>query len=177
MAVEFGTEIVGIKEALRDLQKVDKDLANRLKREARKIMQPIVKDAQREIPLKALSGWDNKWTSKKSGVQLLPWDGYTARKYVKAKTTTKKPKEFQGVVRDLAVFYVSWAGGVNMLFDMAGRKNNSVMAANLTAKFGPPSRIMYPARDKNEAAVEEAISKVVDEIVDETNKQLGRRLR
>jgi hypothetical protein len=64
-----------------------------------------------------------------------------------------------------------------MLFDMAGRKNNSVMAANLTAKFGPPSRIMYPARDKNEEAVEEAISKVVDEIVDETNKQLGRRLR
>jgi uncharacterized protein YcgL (UPF0745 family) len=64
-----------------------------------------------------------------------------------------------------------------MLFDMAGRKNNSVMAANLTAKFGPPSRIMWPAAEKNQEAVEEQISKVVDEIVDETNKQLGRRIR
>jgi hypothetical protein len=62
---------------------------------------------------------------------------------VKAKTSTKKPREFNGVTRDLAAFYVSWAGGVNAIFDMAGRKNNSVLAANLTAKFGPPSRIMY----------------------------------
>jgi len=174
MPVEFGTEIVGIKEALRDLQKVDKDLANRLKREARKIMQPIVKDAQREIPSRALSGWDGKWTSKKTGVQLLPWDAGTARSFVKAKTTTKKPKEFQGVVRDLAVFYVSWAGGVNMLFDMAGRKNTSPMAANLTGKFGPPSRVMWKAAEEEAPQVEQNMEEIINQLVKLTNQRLSR---
>jgi hypothetical protein len=174
MPVEFGTEVVGVKEALRELGKLDKDLARQLRKEARKIMQPIVKDAQREIPSRALSGWDGKWTSKKTGVQLLPWDAGTARSFVKAKTTTKKPKEFQGVVRDLAVFYVSWAGGVNMLFDMAGRKNNSVMAANLTGKFGPPSRIMWPAAEANAETVQAEMSTVVDQVMKEYNRKLAR---
>jgi len=103
----------------------------------------------------------------------LPWDGYTARQYVKAKTSTKKPKEFNGVVRDLAVFYVSWAGGVNMLFDMAGRKNNSVMAANLTGKFGPPSRIMWPAAEKNASQVEAEMQNVINQLIKLTNERLS----
>lgn len=177
MPVNTRTEVVGIKEALRDLGKLDKDLARELRKEARNIMAPIVRDAKSAIPNTALSGMSRPWTSKTSGVQLLPWSGATARRFVKAKTSTRKPKEFQGVTQDLAVFYVSWAGGVNAIFDMAGRKNNSVLAANLTRMFGPPSRIMYPAADKNAVAVEAGISKVVDQVVKATNEQLGRRIR
>ena len=177
MPVNSKIEVVGVKEALRDLSKIEKNLATELRKDAREIMRPIVQDAQQTIPDEALSGMSRKWVSSKSGIQLLPWDATKARKYVKAKTTTKRPKEFNGVVRDLAVFYVSWAGGVNMLFDMAGRKNNSVMAANLTGKFGPPSRIMWPAAEKNEAEVTAGISEVVDRIVDLTNDKLGRRIR
>lgn len=177
MPANTSTQVVGVKEALRDLGKIDKDLANALKKDARNIMAPIVRDAKSAIPNTALSGMSRPWTSKTSGVQLLPWSGATARRFVKAKTSTRKPKEFNGVVQDLAAFYVSWAGGVNAIFDMAGRKNQSVMARNLSVKFGPPSRIMYPAADKNAAAVEAGISRVVDDIVKATNEQLGRNIR
>ena len=177
MPVNSKIEVVGVKEALRDLSKFDKELGRELRKEARNVMAPIVRDAKSQIPNTALSGMSRSWTSSRSGVQLLPWDGTQARKYVKAKTSTKKPKEFNGVTRDLAAFYVSWAGGVNAIFDMAGRKNNSVMAANLTGKFGPPSRIMWPAAEKNEAEVTAGISEVVDRIVDLTNDKLGRRIR
>ena len=173
MPAGFNTELVGAKETLRELSKLDKGAANGLKREARKIMQPIIKDARKEIPTQALSGWANTWTSKKSGTQILPWDGAIARQYVKAKTSTKRPKEFNGVVRDLAVFYVSWAGGANMLFDMAGRKNNSVMAANLTGKFGPPSRIMWPAAEKNAPQVEAEMQNVINQLIKLTNERLS----
>ena len=177
MPAEFDTQVVGVKEALRDLRAFDRVLSNQLRRDARNIMAPIVRDAKSAIPNIALSGMSRPWTSKKSGVQLLPWSGATARKYVKAKTSTKKPTEFGGVTRDLAAFYVSWAGGVNAIFDMAGRQNNSVMAANLTGKFGPPSRIMYPAAEKNAETVERGINEVVDQIVKATNEQLGRNIR
>lgn len=177
MPVGVETQVVGLKDALRDLGQVDKKLANRLKKEARNVLAPVVKEAQLNIPVTALSGMANNWTSKKSGAKIFPWDGYTGRKYVKAKTSTKRPYEFQGTVRDLAVFYVSWAGGANMLFDMAGRRNASAFADNLTAKFGKPSRIMWPAMEKHQDEVQAGIGKVVDEIVDETNRQLGRRIR
>jgi len=173
MPVSTTTQIVGVKETLRELAKVDRVAANELKRNARKIMQPIVTNAQNKIPDVALSRMSNKWVSSKSGVQLLPWEGDTARKYVKAKTTTKKPKEFNGVTRDLAAFYVSWAGGVNMLFDMAGRRNNSVMAANLTGKFGPPSRIMWRAAEEEAPQVEQNMEEVINALVVLTNRRIS----
>ena len=171
--VSLDVEVVGVKDALRDLRAFDKVLSNQLRRDARKIMAPIVKDAQRQIPIQALSGWDNKWTSAKSGSQLLPWDGYTARTYVKAKTSTKQPREFAGITRDISAFYVSWAGGVNAIFDMAGRKNNSVMAANLTGKFGPPSRIMWSAAEKNAPEVEAQMKVVIERLMDGYNQRRG----
>jgi hypothetical protein len=174
MPVSLNTEVVGVKEALRDLGKLDKDLARQLRKDARKIMQPIVTEAKGNIPNTALSGMSRPWTSKTSGVQLLPWSGATSRRYVKAKTSTKKPKEFQGNTRDLAVFYVSWAGGVNAIFDMAGRKNKSFMAANLSGKFGPPSRIMWPAAEKNADNVEAQMSIVVEQVMREYNRKLAK---
>jgi hypothetical protein len=169
--VSLDLEVVGVKDALRELRGFNKSLSNELRRDARKIMAPIVKDAQRQIPLTALSGWDNKWTSAKSGSQLLPWDGYKARSYVKAKTSTKQPREFAGITRDISAFYVSWAGGVNAIFDAAGRRNKSVMAANLTGKFGPPSRIMWPAAEKNAPEVEAQMKDVINRLMDGYNKR------
>jgi hypothetical protein len=174
MPVSASTQIVGVKETLRELAKVDRVAANELKRNARNIMKPIVTNAQSKIPNVALSGMSRKWVSSKSGVQLLPWEGDTARKYVKAKTTTKKPKEYDGIVRDLAAFYVSWAGGVNMLFDMAGRKNSSPMAANLTGKFGPPSRVMWQAAEEEAPQVEQNMEEIIDQLVKLTNQRLSR---
>lgn len=171
--VSLDLQVVGVKDALRDVRKFDRTLSNELRRDARKIMAPIVKDAQRQIPLTALSGWDNKWISAKSGSQLLPWDGYKARSFVKAKTSTKQPREFAGVTRDISAFYISWAGGVNAIFDMAGRQNKSVMAANLTGKFGPPSRIMWPAAEKNAPEVEAQMKVVIDRLMDAYNKSRG----
>jgi hypothetical protein len=172
MGVSLDVEVVGVKDALRELRRFDKDLANQLRRDARKIMAPIVQDAKANVPSTALSGMAGSWTSKKSGVQLLPWSGTDAKRYVKAKTSTKKPSEYAGITRDISAFYVSWAGGVNAIFDMAGRRNKSVMAANLTGKFGPPSRIMWPAAEKNAPAVEAQMKDVVDRLMTVYNTKI-----
>lgn len=177
MPVGVETQVIGLKEALRDLNKVDKLLANQIKKEARQVLAPVVNEAKANVPTEALSGMSRNWKGKQSGAKIFPWDGSIGRKYIKAKTSTKRPYERNGVVRDLAVFYVSWSGGANMVFDMAGRRNASAFADSLTMKFGPPSRIMWPAMEKHQDAVQDGIGKVVDKIVEETNRQLGRRIR
>jgi hypothetical protein len=172
MPASLDVTVVGVKDALRELRAFDKDLANKLRGNARKIMAPIVQDAKANIPNTALSGMAGSWTSKKSGVQLLPWSGTLAKSYVKAKTSTKRPTEYAGVTRDISAFYVSWAGGVNALFDMAGRRNKSVMAANLTGKFGPPSRIMWPAAEKNAPEVEAQMKVVIERLMTVYNTKI-----
>jgi len=165
MSAGLNFEVEGVKEAMLAVSKFDRDLGNYFRKNARDIMKPIVQKAKADIPSTALSGMARPWTSKKSGSQIFPWDGQTARKYVKGKTSTKKPTEFGGVTRDQAAFYVSWAGGANAIFDMAGRKNNSVLAANLTGKFGPPSRIMWPAALANRTEVEAQMLKLTDDLM------------
>jgi hypothetical protein len=165
MSAGLNIEVNGVKEAMTTVSKFDRELGNELKRNARQIMKPIVTDAKGAIPNVALSGMSRPWTSKTSGSQIFPWSGQTARKYVKAKTSTKKPTQFGGVTRDQAAFYVSWAGGANAIFDMAGRKNNSVLAANLTGKFGPPSRIMWPAALANKTQVETQMRELTDDLM------------
>jgi hypothetical protein len=165
MTAGLNIEVDGVKEAMKAVSKFDKDLGNQFKKNARQIMRPIVQDAKGAIPNTALSGMSRPWTSKTSGGQIFPWDGQTARKYVKGKTSTKKPSTFGDITRDQAAFYVSWAGGANAIFDMAGRKNNSVLAANLTGKFGPPSRIMWPAALANKTEVEAQMLKLTDDLM------------
>jgi len=172
MPASLDVTVVGVKDALRELRGFNKDLSNELRRDARKIMEPIVQEAQSNIPNIALSGMSRSWTSKKSGVKLLPWSAPEAQRFVKAKTSSKRPTEFAGVTRDVSAFYVSWAGGVNAIFDMAGRKNNSVMAANLTGKFGPPSRIMWSAAEKNAPEVEAQMKVVVDRLMTYYNTKI-----
>lgn len=165
MTVNMNVQVMGVREALVHLRKTDTVLANNLRGAARQIMKPLVTDAKASIPDVALSNMANPWTSKKSGAQLLPWDGDKARRYVKAKTSTKKPQQYGPYVRNLAVFYVSWAGGVNMMFDMAGRVRGSIMANNLTDKFGPPSRVMWPAAERNQQQIQDEMQGVIDEFM------------
>jgi hypothetical protein len=172
MTATMNIEVAGLKEALKTIQKIDKVASNEIRRDARQIMKPIVEDAKARIPNTALSNMSRPWVSKKTGVQLLPWEGATARKYVKAKTSTKPAAEYGGYMRDLAVFFVSWAGGVNAIFDMAGRHRSTIMGQNLTNKFGPPSRVMWPAAEKNAAQVEAEIRKVIDRLMTMYNEEM-----
>lgn len=172
MTVNMNVEVTGIRDAIALMSKTNKVLANELRKEARTIMKPLVQDAVSNIPSQALSNMDNRWVSKKTGIELLPWDANKARKYVKAKTSQKKPEKFGEYTRNLAVFYVSWAGGVNMLFDMAGRRRGSILANNLTDKFGPPSRIMYPAAERNKQAIETEMANVVAYFMAAYNREI-----
>lgn len=172
MTVNMNIQVVGINDAMRNMRSMNRELANALRRDARKIMQPLVKDAQAAVPDVALSGMQRKWVSPKTGVQLFPWDGALARKYIKAKTSQKKPEKFGEYTRNLAAFYVSWAGGVNAMFDMAGRRRGSILANNLTDKFGAPSRVMWPAAEKNQQAIEAEMTDVVKEFMRKYNELL-----
>lgn len=175
--IEATINVVGLKEALRELNTIDKKARRKVTQDFKKIAKPIVDDAKAKIPVAPpISGWGRKWTDK--GRQLLPWDGTIGQSYLKARLSTKQPREYGGYVRNLAVFYVSWSGAINAIYDMAGRRNQPEtpqgrqMIAGLEAKYGKSSRALWPAYEMNRQEVEKAMQQLVNDVMAQVNRNL-----
>ena len=179
MSVDARVEVYGLKEALKELNSISQGLRKQFTREYAEVMQPVVRDAQAMIPVKApLSGMDRAWKTK-SGFQILPgkagggWNAVAAQKMVKPKINTKKIKEFRGERVNVGTLRLVWLGVANSVYDMAGKRNANVMANNLEARFGRASRIMWPAMEKNQ----DTVMRNIQDLVDKVGELVSRRLQ
>lgn len=165
MSVDTNVSVVGLKEALKELNTFDKSARREVTKEFKRITQPVVETAKGRIPFgPPLSGMARNWAPR--GRALLPWNPTGD---IKSVVNTKRVKEFKGTKVNLAVFSVKWSDGVAGLFDFA---ENGRLGANLTGKFGPASRVMWYAMDQQEGRVEEEVLRVVESVMEQVNKRL-----
>jgi len=175
MSVDMTIEVAGIKDALKRLNEINPKLRRQITRDYKKIVESVVSDAQQSIPLGApISGFNRNWTTK-SGYQLLPWG--LATDVVKAGVSGKKVKEFSGVLSNLATFYIRFTGPTAVLLDMSGKgavptTQGGNMVKGLTERAGPPSRILWPAYERNQSNVEWRVRELVDIVMKETSNGL-----
>ena len=164
MAVEIAPiEVVGLKDALKELNAIDKKLRRAVTLDFKKIMEPVIKEAKDKIPTgPPLSGMARSWKSK-SGAELMSWDDNKVNKNLKAFTSGKKVRNTGlGFTQNLAVFGIRWAGPQVTQFDQ-GR--NGEMARNLTNRFGSPSRLLWRAWEYQKANVEREIKSLVSDVM------------
>ncbi len=163
--IEMKVEFAGVKDALKLINGIDKSVRQSYTREYKKIMAPAVKAAKARVPdEEPLSGMARAWTTP-SGFQAFPWNGTVGEKLIKAGVSGRRPKEFKGITRGLAAFYVRWAGTTAVIFDMAGRRNNNDMSNNLAGKgWGEASRIMWPSILDNQDQIEAELKVLLDKI-------------
>lgn len=177
MPVGVAGEVRGVKEALRVIGQIDKQARRDITKEYKTIVKPVVDEAKRNVPREApLSGWARNWTTK-SGFKMLPWQGDIGAKMIKPKLNGRKVREYGGNVQNLAVMSITWSGMVDTVFDMAGRgpvpdARGKQMVKALSEKFGQPSRVMWPAWEKNAEEVEKQIAQLIDRIMDEARRAL-----
>ena len=172
MTVEMHYEVHGLKQALAELSRVDRRLRLQITRDFKQLTNPLVADIRSKVPQEApLTGMSRKWVTQR-GFQMFPWNGSVAMTMVKQQVSGKKPKEFAGIVRNLAVFAVKWQGMANTVYDMAGRKNKTPMGDALTEKHGRPSRIMYPAFQRHEGEIQQGMLDIVEKVGDAVNRNL-----
>jgi len=163
--IETTVQVVGIKDALKTLNKIDKSLRREITRDYKMIVQNVVDDAYQAIPLKEpLSGWSRKWAPKQ--YEIFPWSN---NNQVKAMINTKKVKEYAGQNVNLATFVVKWLNPDAGLFDFL---TDSIMGSRLNAKFGQPSRVMWKAWERNKDDVNQRMTDLVKRVMDKTSKEL-----
>jgi hypothetical protein len=162
MPVDSTVTIVGVKEAMRDLQKMEPELAKQIKKDFKEVVKPIVDDARSKIVQLPLSGFARNWKAGK----IFPWSQNAVSKSIIARFSNRKRGN------SLAVFSVTMKSPAGTIFDMAGRGGANRLAAALDTLYGRPSRLMWPTYERHAAAVNENLQRLTERIVDETNRRL-----
>ena len=163
-------EVLGLKEALKELNTMDKKLRRQITTDFKKIVQPVLGKAESMLPNNApLSGMSRSWIGK-SGADIMSWNDERVRRNIKAFTSGKKVRDAPGGFRqNLGVFGIKWLGPQATALDMLA---NGVMADNLTDRFGPPSRIIYKAYESASEQVQQQVKDLVNKVMEQTNNNM-----
>ena len=163
------TEVRGLKDALKVLGKLEPGLRKEIGKDFTKIVAGVVKDAKSLVPKKApLSGMARKWEAR-SGYQMLPWDERYRQK-IKAVVNSRAIKEFKGATVNVGTFFIRYLSPIGGdTFDMG---SGGSLGANLTARYGEPSRVVWKAWAKHEVDVNTQMDELVKRVMDGATKAL-----
>lgn len=171
-------QVKGIKEALAEINSIDKKLRRSFTVEYKTIVAPMVAEATQLIPQRApMSGWNRDWTprswnswriSERGGGIILPWFTDYRMTPVKPFLSGKRPRTVGGTTRNLAAFGMRWNDRRAILFDMAGQSNTpqgAQMVSVLGQRFGAPSRAMWKAYEQSSLDIQYEIRQLVEKIM------------
>ena len=166
-SVSAKVEVVGLKDALKTLNKIDKSLRREITQDYKKIVKPVIDDANNLVPSNApLSGMARNWSTK-SGFKMLPWiPGFKQK--IAAKINTRNIKEYAGNKSNVGTFLIQWQGATGTMFDMSKK---GALGRQLTARYGERSRVMWKAYEKRDGDVMSEMEKLVKRVMDEANRE------
>lgn len=154
--------VVGIKDAMRELQKIEPDLAKQIKKDFKDVVKPVVNDAKLQVVNLPLSGFKRNWKAGK----LLPWSQTAVSRSIIARYSNRRRGN------SLAVFSVTMKSPAGTIFDIAGRKSANRLGTALDLLYGRASRLMWPTYERHANQVNENMADLVEKITDATNRRL-----
>lgn len=162
-------EVVGLKDALKTLNKLDKSLRREITKDYKKIVQPVIDDANKLVPTSApLSGMTRNWQTR-SGFLMLPWiPGYKQK--IIAKINTRAIREYGGRTTNVGTFGIQWKGATGSMFDTS---KAGALGVALSARYGNPSRVMWKAYEQRQNDVMSEMERLVKRVMDEANREIA----
>ena len=165
MPVGVKTDVLGAKEAVRALNKIEPGLRKEFAAQATQIAQPAIEAAQQRysqlgVPL---SGMNRKWQS--NGRQLFPFTVQKALRGVKVK--------LEGDRRKTAVILIEQRDPATAIFESAGRATQNTLGDALGPLKPNRTRVLGPALWSRREQVTKEMEKAVLDVVHRVNKELG----
>ena len=173
-------QVVGLKESLRDLNKLDKELSKEIRKDIRKVVQPLADQITAVVPASApLSGMAHSGRT-----------GWNNRKRVVVKLDTRKPRRYvDRPGRTLTnVVRITTKDAPTAIVDMAGkaggsqsRRSAALQRPNfsraLTARLGDPSRFMWRTAENQIDNLVKDMKPIIERVERIMNKDLQNRYR
>jgi hypothetical protein len=167
MTATTTVKVFGVKEALKELNKLDSERRKAVNARAVDIARPATDSIKAAYPVRYLSGMSRTW--QRRGRALFPYDQATAQKGVKLKIDTSK--------KNTSTIRIQQLNPAAAIIDMAGKAGGQTPQGTrfvdaLQAQFGPPSRVMWPAYERKAADVERQMFELIEQLMAELNKRL-----
>ena len=172
MPVSADLQVVGVKDALKELNKIDPKYRRQVTKEFKNIVDPVTSQAKNaNMENMALSGFQRDWTTR-SGYKMFPLNFQRLEQFVVAGTSGKKPKMFMGQMRNASVFFIRWKSPQATLLEMAQKGS---LGSNMNKKAGPPGRVLWKAWEQNANEVNKRVAELVTKVMDDVQKSMRRR--
>jgi hypothetical protein len=151
MTVSTTVSVVGVKETINALKKIDPQLQKDFRAQATSIAQPAInaaKDVYTQVPL---SGMAYKWSSR--GRQLFPFSVAKAKSGVKLRIDTRR--------NAVGVILIEQKDPATAIFETAGRANSNRLGDQLGFVGAGRTRLIGPAVYKARRGIEAEMEKMI----------------
>jgi hypothetical protein len=167
MPVSTQTGIVGAKEAIRSLNKIEPGLRKQFAADATRIAQPAIQEAQRRYQSVGwgstkVRGVSRNWSD--DGRKLLPWSPAKASRSVKIR--------LQGDRRTTATILIEQRDAGTAILESAGRKTDNALGEALGFIKPRTSRVLGPATFSKKREITKELEKAVLEVTRRMQKEL-----
>ena len=169
--------VVGAKEALRQLNKIDKVARRQVTKDYAGIVETVIIEARQLTPSQPpLSGMKHRWNPGNRG-DVFPYNDAKSDRSMKAFVSGKKPRQYGAYTSDLAVFGIRWSSASALVNEMSGRgpvptAKGREMVAQLNRKYGDPGRFLWRAYLKHKDEVERRVDILIREVMRKVQKDI-----
>ena len=153
MSVSASIEVVGVKNTINQLNKLDKELAKEFKAKATEIAQPAINNAKNMYTQVPLSGMSRDWKQKKDGRKIRGFDVARAKAGVQMKFDTRR--------NAVGVILIIQKDQAAAIFETAGRANRNSLSDNLSPVQAGRTRLIGPAVYRARRGIESEMKHVI----------------
>ena len=164
MPVSTTITVVGLKETINALNKVEPQLVKDFKASANKIAQPAISAAQNAYTQVPLSGMARAWTSKKSGREIKGFSVANAVKGVQTKFDTRR--------KAVGVILIIQKDQAAAIFETAGRANPNKLSNNLEPVTAGRTRLIGPAVYRSRRKIENEMKEMIVDTISAVQKKI-----
>ena len=168
MPASTTVEVVGLKQTINSLRKIDPQLQKDFKADATAIAQPAINAGKAVYTRVPISNFANDWTQKKDGRRIKGFSIDKARNGVKMRFDTRR--------NAVGVILIEQKDQGAAIFEVAGRKNSNRLDTSLRIAGYPVSagrtRLIGPAVYKARRGIEAEMLKMIKSTITTVQKEI-----
>ena len=153
MSAKVDISVVGVKDTINKLRKLDPELQKQFKVDATAIAQPAINAAKAVYTQVPLSGMSRDWKQKKDGRKIKGFDVAKAKNGVPMKFDTRR--------NAVGVILIIQKDQAAAIFETAGRKNTNSLSRNLDPVQAGRTRLIGPAVYRARRGIEAAMKSTI----------------
>jgi hypothetical protein len=153
MSAKVDISVVGVKDTINKLRKLDPELQKQFKVDATAIAQPALNAAKAVYTQVPLSGMSRDWKQKKDGRKIKGFDVTKAKNGVQMKFDTRR--------NAVGVILIIQKDQAAAIFETAGRKNTNSLSRNLDPVQAGRTRLIGPAVYRSRRGIEAAMKSTI----------------